>query len=160
VRTAIAGLSFTSLFTVLIALKHDRLPKDSWVYFPEAGDGPQNRITYLSNYSPENAPPGRGSVMAEATYLGARPDPDQVARDVVRGLARCGIFAADDVLFTRVYDNRYAYILYEIGLEERLEAVRSYARSIGLDLIGRFGNYDYFNSDRCVRAALDLARSF
>jgi protoporphyrinogen oxidase len=156
VRAAIAGLTYTSLQTVLVALKHDRLPKESWVYFPDAADGPQNRITYLSNYSPENAPPGKGSVMAEVTYLGVRPDPEATAKEVVRGLVRCGTFAAEDVAFTKTYDIRYAYILYETGLEERLETVRAYAKSAGIDLAGRFGNYDYYNSDRCVRAAMDL----
>jgi protoporphyrinogen oxidase len=159
VREAIAGARYTSLQTVFVALKHDRLPNYSWVYFPHPENGPQNRITYLSNYSPENAPPGRGSVMAEVTYLGPTPDPDRTARETVAGLVRCGVFAAEDVAFTKVYDNRYAYILYEHGLEGRVDAVRSYAKTLGLDLVGRFGNYNYYNSDRCVRAALDLAES-
>ncbi len=157
IRTAIGGSRYTSLQTVFVALKHDRLPNYSWAYFPHPENGPQNRITYLSNYSPENAPPGAGSVMAEVTYLGTTPDPAETARETVLGLVRCGVFGKDDVAFTKVYDNKYAYILYEHGLEERIDAVRAYARSLGLDLVGRFGNYNYYNSDRCIRAALDLA---
>ncbi|HYC77745.1 MAG TPA: FAD-dependent oxidoreductase [Planctomycetota bacterium] len=159
VRAACEGLTYTSLLTVFVALKHDRLPDYSWVYFPHPENGPQNRITYLSNYAPANAPPGCGSVMAEVTYLGPRPDPDRTAKEVVEGLVRCGVFAADDVLFTRTYDNRFAYVLYEHGLEERVATVRAWAQSIGLGLAGRFGNYNYYNSDRCVRAALDAAEA-
>lgn len=157
VRAAIDGSAYTSLLTVFVALKGATLPDYSWVYFPHPENGPQNRITYLSNYSPENAPPGGSSVMAEVTYLGARPDPETTARETVDGLVRCGVFRREDVAFTRVFDNRYAYILYERGIEARIDAVRTYAASVGLDLAGRFGNYNYYNSDRCVRAALDLA---
>jgi protoporphyrinogen oxidase len=161
IKDAFAGLGSTSLLTVFIALKHDRVPKLSWVYYPHAENGPQNRVTFLSNYSPMNAPAGRSSVMAEVTYLGERPGtPEAVTREVVAGLARCGVFEEKDVLFTRTYDNRYAYILYEHGLEARLDAIRGWVGEIGLPVAGRFGNYNYYNSDRCIRAAMDLAASF
>jgi protoporphyrinogen oxidase len=161
VREAFEGLGYTSLLSVFIALRHDRVPKLSWVYFPHAENGPQNRITFLSNYSPGNAPAGRSSVMAEVTYIGKLPGtPEAVTKDVVAGLERCGILRSDDVLFTRAYDNRYAYILYEHGLEERLEAARAWLTGFGLPVVGRFGNYNYYNSDRCVRAAMDLAKAF
>jgi protoporphyrinogen oxidase len=160
-RDAAGRLGYTSLLTVFVALSHDRVPKLSWVYFPHSENGPQNRITFLSNYSPENAPPGRSSVMAEVTYVD-RPhgSPGAVADDVVAGLERCGILKREDVAFTRTYDNKYAYILYEHGLEERLEALRGWLDSIGLPVVGRFGNYNYYNSDRVIRAAMDLAATF
>jgi protoporphyrinogen oxidase len=161
IRSAFDGLGTTSLLTVFVALEHDRIPKLSWVYFPHPENGPQNRITYLSNYSPENAPPGKSSVMAEVTYIGKTAGSHaDVAREVVEGLARCGILKPEDVAFTRTYDNRYAYILYEHGLEERLETVRGWLSSFGLPIAGRFGNYNYYNSDRCIRAAMDLAKTF
>jgi protoporphyrinogen oxidase len=161
VREAFEGLRYTSLLTVFLALRHDRVPKLSWVYFPHAENGPQNRITFLSNYSPGNAPPGTSSVMAEVTYLGELPGTrESVTRDVIAGLDRCGILKPEDVSFTKTYDNRYAYILYERGMEEKLEAVRGWLARIGLPVVGRFGNYNYYNSDRCVRAAMDLAAGF
>jgi protoporphyrinogen oxidase len=158
IREAFEKLGYTSLLTVFLALRHDRVPKLSWIYFPHPENGPQNRITLLSNYSPENAPPGKSSVMAEVTYIGKLPGtPESVTRDVVAGLERCGMLNSDDVLFSRTYDNRYAYILYEHGLEDRLEEVRGWLKDFGLPVVGRFGNYNYYNSDRCIRSAMDLA---
>jgi hypothetical protein len=29
-----------------------------------------------------------------------------------------------------------------------------------LPVVGRFGTYNYYNSDRCIRAAMDLAAGF
>jgi protoporphyrinogen oxidase len=161
IRDAFLALGYTSLLTVFLALRHDRVPKLSWVYFPHAENGPQNRITFLSNYSPANAPEGKSSVMAEVTYVGELPGTEEsITRDVISGLERCGILKADDVLFSRAYDNRYAYILYEHGLEDRLDQIRGWLKEIGLPVVGRFGNYNYYNSDRCVRAAIDLAAAF
>ena len=158
VARAFAGLGWSSLATVFMALDRPEVPARSWVYFPHQENGPQNRITYLSNYSPRNAPDGKTSVMAEVTYVGAPPATDeQITRSVAEGLERCGVIERRQVIFTRVHHSRYAYILYGHGLEERLDTIRAWAESANLDLCGRFGNYDYFNSDQCIRSAMDKA---
>ena len=51
VSRAFRALDYVSLLTVFLALDRPTVPARSWVYFPHASDGPQNRITYLSNYS-------------------------------------------------------------------------------------------------------------
>ncbi len=161
IRSAFDGLGYTSLISVFLAIDHARLPKYSWVYFPHPENGPQNRVTFLSNYSPNNAPKGKSSILAEVTYIGKMPGtPQSVTQEVIAGLERCGIISANEVLFSKTYDNHYAYILYEHGLEARLKDVRGWLKDAGLDIVGRFGNYNYFNSDRCVRAAMDLAATF
>jgi protoporphyrinogen oxidase len=160
VRAAFDSLDHTSLMTVFLALDKDDAPPHSWIYFPDAADGPQNRITWLSNYSPRNAPPGKSSLMAEVTYHGHPPGTDEeVTANVVSGLERAGFIRKEQILFTRVWHNPYAYILYLHGLETELERVRQWCASIGLDVAGRFGNYSYFNSDMCVRAVMDLVKS-
>lgn len=161
VLEAIRALDHTALMTVFIALSKSDPPPHSWIYFPHREDGPQNRITWLSNYSPRNAPEGKSSIMAEVTYHGTPPgDDDSVTAEVVSGLSRAGFFDPSEVMFTRVWHNRFAYILYRHGLEEHLELIRSFAKEQGIDLAGRFGNYSYFNSDRCIRDAWDLADSY
>ena len=53
--------------------------------------------------------------------------------------------------------NRYAYILFTRDFQENREiAIRGLERC-GLHTIGRFGRYDYHNSDQCMRQAMDLA---
>lgn len=161
VASATAGLSFTSLTTVFIALADATVPDLSWVYFPHPDDGPQNRVTFISNYAPANAPAGGASVMAEVTHIGPCPGGTaKTARDVVGGLVHRGIIRAENVKFTKTFSNPYAYILYEDGVEGRIDAVRAFAASRGVDTVGRFGNYNYYNSDRCIRAAFDLAASY
>ena len=161
VDQAFSALDSTSLMTVFLALDRSDPPPHSWLYFPNEEDGPQNRITWLSNYSPKNAPPGCSSIMAEVTYHGKPPASDaDVTEQVVAGLSNAGFFRRDQLRFSRIWHNRYAYILYRHGLEECLDTIRGYASEIELDLVGRFGNYNYFNSDACIRAAFDLTESY
>lgn len=157
VREAFDALDYTSLMTVFLALDKPEVPPHSWLYFPHAHQGPQNRITYLSNYSPKNAPEGCTSIMAEVTYYGDAPGTDEeVTNQVVEGLSGCGLMSKDELRFAKVWHNEYAYILYRQGLEGNLDKVRGWCKDTGLDIAGRFGNYNYYNSDMCIRAAMDL----
>ncbi len=159
-RDLFVGLDSMSVLTVFLALDRPSVPPHSWIYFPSEEDGPQNRITYLSNYSPKNAPAGKTSIMAEVTYLNRLPKSESaITEEVIAGLARGGFLEPSQVMFARTFTNSYGYILYRLGLEERLESVRAIVRRQGIDVVGRFGNYNYFNSDACVRAAFDLART-
>ena len=36
--------------------------------------------------------------------------------------------------------------------------IREYTRALGIELAGRFAEYQYVNTDACVRRALDLSR--
>ena len=161
VASSFGKLDYTSLLTVFLALNRPEVPPRSWIYFPHAADGPQNRITYLSNYSPQNAPPGKSSIMAEVTFHGDLPATEEViTKQVIEGLVQSGMVAPAEIMWTRTFESRYAYILYRQDLETNLARVRAWCRSQELDIVGRFANYDYFNSDGCIRAALDLAATY
>ncbi len=157
IARAFDGLDSTSVASILVAI--DEPPRDdrSWIYFPHASAGPFNRITHLSNYSPANAPEGKRSILAEVTYRGAPPDLDALQEQVVDCLHADQLLEKDRVLFTRAFTNKYAYILYTHRLEESLGVVRRFLEDRGIDILGRFGNYQYFNSDQCIRSALDFA---
>jgi protoporphyrinogen oxidase len=157
VSSAFKGLDHCSLMTVFLGLKKSDAPPHSWIYFPHSEDGPQNRITWLSNYSPKNAPEGGSSIMAEVTYYGNPPGSDsEVTEQVLSGLVNGGFLSRDEVVLKRVWHNKFAYILYRHGHEDRLAAIRDFVEGQGIDLAGRFGNYQYFNSDRCIRDAWDV----
>jgi len=155
--SAFGALDYTSLMTVFLALDKPDPPDHSWLYFPDPKDGPQNRITWLSNYAPGNAPEGCSSIMAEVTYYKDVPGSDEdVTEQVVAGLTNAGLFDREQLKWAKVWHNKYAYILYRRGLEENLEKVRRWCENADIDIVGRFGNYSYFNSDMCVRASMDL----
>lgn len=160
VRLAFGRLRFTSLATVFLAVDAPCETDRSWVYFPHPETGPFNRMTHLSNYSPMNAPEGKSSLMLEVTYHDDLDTGEEFQQGIVRNLHDLGLVDREKVLWTKAWKNRYAYILYTHDLEENLEIVKGWLASVGVDTVGRFANYDYFNSDQCIRSAMDLVKGF
>ena len=168
VRADIRALAPISLINVMIGVRLDEpLPPFSWIYLPFAEQGPTNRVTYYSNYSPHNAPPGHGCFLAEVTHRGAlRADDGAWLRSVVDGLGRAGILHPEHVVLLEACDNRFAYIDQDLGFRDRIARVRRWFDESGYITFGRFGRYEYHNSDQCVKRAMqvhahirDVARS-
>lgn len=157
VRADIRALKPISLLNVMIGVRLDEpLPPLSWVYLPFPAQGPTNRVTYYSNYSPHNAPRGHGAFLAEVTHRGdVRPDAAWL-RAVVEGLGRAGILQPEHVVLLEVCDNEYAYIDQDLGFHDRISRVRNWFDRSGYITFGRFGRYEYHNSDQCVARAMQV----
>jgi protoporphyrinogen oxidase len=156
-RDAARDLRFTSLTTVAIGVDHGRLPPYSWVYLPSPEQGPANRITYLTNYSAEVAPAGKGLILAEATCAGEPRKDAAFVREIVDGLERAGLLRRSEVSATHASSVRYAYIVFDLGFRARLDAALAGVHSLGVETLGRFGRFEYVNSDHCVAGAFALA---
>ncbi len=158
VAEAMRGLSFNSIATVLVALDRPSHPDLSWVYLPHHEQGPVNRVTYMSNYSPFNAPEGQTSFLLEVTCPGNGPEPGaELEEQAIAGVVSTGLLRREEILFTDRSHCRYAYIVYDHELLPRRAAALEWCHSNGIEPLGRFGHYDYFNSDQCVMAAQALA---
>jgi protoporphyrinogen oxidase len=157
IRAEIRALRPISLINLMIGVRTDTpLPNLSWVYLPFAEQGPTNRVTYFSNYSPNNAPAGHGSFLAEVTHRGElRPDAAWL-RGVVQQLDRAGILRADQVVLTEWCNNEFAYIDQNLAFADRIARVRNWFDSSGYLTFGRFGRYEYHNSDQCIGRAMQV----
>jgi len=163
VLAAMHGLRHLSVTTVLVAVDQANLAPYSWVYLPHADNGPMHRITYLANYSPNNAPTGASSVVAEITSIGGavRPEPAEIERTVVASLDRLGLVPAGRVRFTRSWFNEYAYPLHDLGFDERIRRVVGWVEGQGVPTVGRFARYSYVNTDQVYAMVRDaLADDF
>lgn len=159
VAQAMASLAYNGLISILVALDRERHAEDlSWIYLPHHDQGPANRVTYMSNYAPDNAPPGRTSLMCEVTLPGGAPQPGgELEAEVLAGLARAELVRRDEVLFTDRSHVRHAYIVYDRLFQARRARALEWLEGAGLTPLGRFGAYEYWNSDQCVIAARALA---
>ena len=155
---AMRNLANNQISCMLLALDREEHPPLSWVYLPHHDQGPANRITYMSNYATANAPAGKTSFLCEVTSPGggAYPGPE-LADEVIDGMARAGLLRKEEVLFHDRTDTRWAYIVYDHGFEAKKAAALASAADWGMDLLGRFGRYEYHNSDQCVIQATALA---
>lgn len=157
VRADIRALRPISLINLMIGVRLDEpLPPLSWVYLPFTEQGPTNRVTYFSNYSPGNAPTGHGSFLAEVTHRGElRPDGAWV-RGVVEALGRAGILDPERVVLAEWCNNEFAYIDQDLEFSSRIGRVRQWFDASGYLTFGRFGRYEYHNSDQCIARAMQV----
>ncbi len=161
VRAAGTSLVHRSLVTVMVGVDEPRLNDFSWVYFPTPEDGWFNRISFPSNFSDRVAPEGMSSAMAEITCnagdaIWSSPDAALVEH-VVGHADRMGILKRERVRLARVARTRHAYVVFDRAHRHNLDLVNAYADQVGLRLLGRFGQFDYINTDQVILRALGLA---
>lgn len=159
IRADIRALKPISLLNVIIGVKVDApIPPYSWIYLPFEAQGLANRVTYFSNYSPHNAPPGHASFMAEVTHRGDITPSRAFVDQLVADLSRCGLFARDRVVMTDWAQHEFAYIDQNLEFAARIGRVRAWFDSSGYITFGRFGRYEYHNSDQCIARAMEVHR--
>ena len=151
-------LQYRGVAAFLFGVEEEFARPWSWVYLPHKEQGPTNRVTYLSNYSPRNAPTGKASIMAEVTYAGTPPPlTDAGRREVATGLQNAGLLDVDRLTITDAHANPVSYILYDRDFESKRDTVLTCLDGMeGLHTLGRFGRYEYHNSDQCLARAMDL----
>ncbi len=150
----IGRLQHLNILCFLIGMEYPTRFPYSWIYLPHKENGPVNRLTHLSNYSPENAPPGCSSVMCEVTFRGDEaPDADETLDDILDSLHAADIIDKSRVIQTDCVRENHAYQFFDLDYDENITAVRDHLDRDGFDTCGRTGRYEYFNSDHCVTAA-------
>jgi protoporphyrinogen oxidase len=155
---AMRELDYNSITCLLVALDRERHPDLSWIYLPHDEQGPANRVTYMSNYAPSNAPAGKSSFLCEVTHRGGAPYPGaQLEGQVLAGLERAGLLHQGEVLFTDRESTRHAYVVFDHAYPARRAAALGWMERVGLIALGRFGRFEYDNSDQCVIKARTLA---
>jgi protoporphyrinogen oxidase len=158
IRKDIQALVPISLVNVMLGVKIDEpLPDLSWIYLPFKEQGPTNRVTYYSNYSKFNAPEGHGCFLAEVTHRGQHQSDDKEwLQSVAKGLANAGILREEQIVLLEACNNEFAYIDQDLEFAARVARVRKWFDESGYLTFGRFGRYEYHNSDQCVKRAMQV----
>jgi protoporphyrinogen oxidase len=112
----------------------------------------------MSNYSPENAPRGKSSFLCEVTLPGGAPYPGQkLEREVIDGLVNAGLVRREEILFDDRAEIRHAYVVFDHGYTRRRKVALEWLETNGIAPLGRFGRFEYDNSDQCVIKSRALA---
>jgi protoporphyrinogen oxidase len=135
------------------------VPPLSWLYVPDPALGLMNRVSFPSNYSLRVSPDGCSSVLAEITYnkgdLFSGMSDGQAVEHVISSLERMDLINRGDIVFTGLDRHTFAYVVYDTAYPRNIQVVRDYCRSIGIDLVGRFAQFEYLNMDGCIRSVMD-----
>lgn len=163
VKEACAALRYNAIVCVNIGIQ-GKVPDISWLYIPEIVLGMTNRISFPSNYSARAVPEGCGSMLAEITHQPgdevSRMDDDTLVAHVVQTLEAMQIISKDQVVYSSVERQPFAYVVYDLEYQKNIAIVKDYCSSAGIPLVGRFSQFEYLNMDGCLRSVMDFAARY
>lgn len=158
VKNAVAALRYNSIACISVGIKGS-VPDISWMYIPEDRWGAFNRLSFPSNFSAKVAPDGCSSILAEITYNEgddiSRMSDEEIIKHTVSGLTDMGL-VKNNVVHTAVDRFKYAYVVYDTEYLKNINIVRDWVEAQGIDLVGRFSQFEYLNMDGCIRSVLNF----
>jgi protoporphyrinogen oxidase len=156
VAQAAAALRCVPLRYLDLALRTPVRRDIHWVYVPEARY-PFYRVGAYSAFSPEMAPPGRGSLYVELASRG-EPDLASLVPRVAADLVEMGLIGSPgDILFARARHIRHAYVLYDHSYRDALDVLRPWLLEHDVRSCGRYGSWEYSAMEDAIRQGRDAA---
>ena len=163
VKDASRALVFNSLICVNIGIRGS-VPPLSWMYIPDTSLGKTNRLSFPSNFSNKNAPDGCSAILAEITHQPgdemSESTDDELIDDVILMLGKMKICTPDQVVFSSVERQPFAYVVYDLDYQKNIGIVKEYCSSQDIPLVGRFAQFEYLNMDGCIRSVMDFVKSY
>jgi protoporphyrinogen oxidase len=162
VKNAVHELKYNSLVCVNIGIRGP-VPPISWLYVPDPSLGKTNRISFPSGYSRHVAPDGCSAILAEITHQPhdevAGMNDAELTGEVVEMLQEMHLVTKDQVVYSSVERQPFAYVVYDLEYLKNIALVKNYFNGFGIPLVGRFAQFDYLNMDGCIRSVMDFAAS-
>jgi protoporphyrinogen oxidase len=160
VREAVGNLVYNAMRVTLVVVNDESLMDKSAVYIPDPTVLP-HRVCFMGFFSPHLVEPGTSSLVAETTMRPGseldRTDPAAFDERIVADLDRAGVLDRRKVTHVESRRLHYAYPVYTLNHARDTAILRAWAAAEGIDLLGRFAEFDYINSDECVHRAMKLA---
>jgi protoporphyrinogen oxidase len=156
------GLHHSNGFVVGVGLDRPANTTKCWTYFPEA-DAPFYRVTFLSNYSPNIAPPGHTLFLTETSRSEYKPeDRSTIVDRVVDGLVSTRLMKPEErarVVTTEVIDVEHFYPVPTLDRDPALARIQPFLMRQGISSRGRFGawKYEISNMDHSVMQGVEAA---
>jgi protoporphyrinogen oxidase len=115
----------------------------------------------MGYFSKNNVPEGTSSLIAEITtpidnQLYKISD-DLLTEQVVNDLDKLSIINKKDIIVIDIKTNKYAYVVPDTNYRENLDKIRKYTKSVGIELLGRFGEHEYINMDQTIIKSKNMA---
>ena len=159
IHRAAESLRHVSVRCVHIGVGRPNLTDKHWIYYPE--DTVFHRIFVQGNASPYCNPPDGFGLTCEITYSPQKPlpcDGDALIQRCIDDCHKVGIFAPEDPVWaTAQCDLPCAYVVYDHGRSEAVEQIREWLLERNIVVAGRYGEWEYYNSDHAFIAGMKAA---
>ncbi len=151
VAEAAAKLACTEVVIVNLVINRADLIDAHWTYIYDQ-DIFFTRLSTPHLQSPNNVPPGCGSLQAECYYSKKYRPLDRSPKDciepVIQDLRRIGLVREDDqILFRDVMHIDYANVIFDLERAAALKTVHGYLDDLGIAYCGRYGDWAYIWTD-------------
>jgi protoporphyrinogen oxidase len=156
------SLKHNSILVVGIGLNKKSPSNKGWMYFPE-DNCPFYRVTYLSNYSPQNIP-GKEfySLMCETSYSHFKSvNKKDIFEQTIQGLINTKLIEEKDrknIISKYLIDREYSYPIPTIDRDKALRTINHFLESKDIYSRGRFGlwKYEIGNMDHSVMQGVGI----
>jgi len=166
VRAAADKLACSICLVVNVGLSRPDISESHWTYFYD-DDFCFSRISFPHMFSPNNAPPGMGSIQCEIyfsdKYKPVTGTPTEWRDRAIADLCRAGLIRADDrIVSSSVMRVNYANVIFDLDRAGALKVVRGYLDELGIESCGRYGEWGYqwtdesfISGERAAQRVLD-----
>ncbi len=143
----------------MVGLNMPHLNDISWLYIPEMACL-SHRVSFPSNFSDKVAPSNKSSILAEVTYNESdnidHMTDEEILLNIIGYLHEKKIIDKQDVEYTKIKRIKYAYVINDLNYQRNIKIIKDYVDRIGISLVGRFSEWEYYNMDACIRRAMDF----
>ena len=151
VSEAAARLACTSCVLVNLGVDRDDLSPAHWRYVYDEDLLPV-RLSFPHLLSPDNAPPGHGSIQVEVyssdRYRPRERTPEEHVEPVIADLRRMGVLEpADRIVHRSARLVEYANVIFDQDSSWAPGVVRDHLAERGIDVCGRYGDWGYYWTD-------------
>ena len=160
IKAHIDDLKYNSIMIAFVHAKED-LCGDNFAFMNPEKDVIFHRISKMDFLGDAYHKDG-AAYMVEVTYRKGdytySLSDDEIRDRIFKGMQYLG-FAKDisDLRLINLTRHQYAYVIYDLKHKENMTAVREYFAGQGIYLNGRFGNFEYWNMDKVLREAKNMA---
>ena len=152
VLDAAARLACSEVVIVSLGIDRADLIDAHWTYFYDR-DIFFTRVSTPHLQSPNNVPPGCGSLQVECYYSSKyRPldrRPEDCIEPVIADLKRCGVLRETDrVLFRHAMHIPYANVIFDLETAPAAALVHGFLNDVGIGYCGRYGDWAYIWTDQ------------
>ncbi|MEM3490112.1 MAG: hypothetical protein QXO75_10740 [Nitrososphaerota archaeon] len=133
-------------------------PNQTSIYVPD----PKivfHRYTWMSSLIPP-ADRQNSNLIAEITFpKNKTPKVEEINGRVIKDLANIGALRDEnDVIFSKVWINQYGYPIYSLNHNKIRDNAFERLRDLGIESVGRWGSWHYWNTDMVYDAVLKLTK--
>lgn len=150
-------LHCTCGYLISIGLRNKNIPPYLWWYIYDEDILPA-RVYSPSLKSPDNVPEGCSSLQLEIYCEKDQYSKEELYNRSVKRFIELGIIKEEDILFTDVRFEPYANVIFDHNIYEARKIVRDYLYGVGIETIGRFGEWDYLWSDQSLLSGMNAIK--